>query len=378
MRILIAPDKFKGSLSAMEVCNAIERGILNYDATIETIKHPLADGGEGTLAILQNYFELKTESAVAIDPLFRTTTATYKHNDDTAFIEMANASGLLMVEENNRDVCNSTSFGTGQLILDAINKGFRKIILFIGGSATNDGGVGMAAALGYKFFSKEGINISPTGKGLISIDEIKNQDLSFSLNEICFTVVCDVKNPLYGPNGAAHVYAAQKGASAEEIEQLDLGLRNFSKQVERYLHKDVAHLQGAGAAGGMGAGAVCFLNAKMQSGIDFVMEQTHFDASVKNNVDLIITGEGSLDKQTVEGKVIKGVSIRAHQNHIPFSILAGVVKDVALIKSNLKPARIQSIMEMDITVEDAMENAAKYVTEMSYQLIKSQNDHFIN
>lgn len=371
MKVLIAPDKFKGSLSAMEVCNAIEIGIHKFDATIETIKHPLADGGEGTLAILQNYFELNTVLVVVKDPLFRSTIAPYRHSEDTAFIEMANASGLLMVEENKRDCSNSTSFGTGQLIKDALKKGFRKIILFIGGSATNDGGVGMATALGYKFYSKEGEEINPIGKELIRIDRIENDAVPFDLNEVHFTVVCDVKNPLYGSNGAAHVYAAQKGASEDEIEQLDLGLRNFSNQVEKYLGQNVADLPGAGAAGGMGAGAVCFLNAKIQSGIDFVMEQTGFDDLVKNRIDLIITGEGSVDKQTIEGKVIKGISERARQQQIPFSILAGVVKDAALIEDNLKPYSVQSIMELGVSVDDAIENASSHLTEMSYQLIKS-------
>ncbi|WP_418264328.1 glycerate kinase [Flavobacterium faecale] len=371
MKVLIAPDKFKGSLTAMEVCNAIESGIHKFDASIETIKHPLADGGEGTLDILQNYFTLKTASVVVKDPLFRLTTATYKYNEDTAFIEMANASGLLLVEENERDCGNSTSFGTGQLILDAVKNGFHKIILFIGGSATNDGGIGMATALGYRFYSKEGEEIHPVGKELIHIESIDSGALSFSLNDVQFTVVCDVKNPLFGRNGAAYVYAAQKGASEDEIAQLDLGLRNFSHQVEQYLGQNIANLPGAGAAGGMGAGAVCFLNARMQSGIDFVMEQTGFDALVKNKIDLIITGEGSVDKQTIEGKVIKGISERANQNQIPFSILAGVVKDANLIEKNLKPYCVESIMELGVSVDDAIQNASSHLNEMSYLLIKS-------
>lgn len=372
MKIVIAPDKFKGSLSAMEVCDAIESGIHKFDAAIETIKHPLADGGEGTLTILQNYFELKTAAVIVKDPLFRTTTATYKYNEDTAFIEMANASGLLLVDEEDRDCSNSTSFGTGQLILDAVKKGFRKIILFIGGSATNDAGIGMAAALGFGFFSKEGQRIEPIGKELINIATITTDTVLQELNAVHFTVVCDVKNPLYGTNGAAQVYAAQKGASATDIEQLDLGLQNFSMQVQKYLKQNVATLEGAGAAGGMGAGAVCFLNAKMQSGIDFVMEQTGFDALLQNKVDLIITGEGSLDKQTIEGKVIKGISQRAQQYNVPFAIVAGVVKDVDVITTNLKPERIQSIMELGVTVEDAMNNASLYLTEMTYQLVKEK------
>jgi glycerate kinase len=370
MRVVIAPDKFKGSLSALEVCLAIENGIKKFDSSIETIKHPLADGGEGTLDILQNYFELKTVSLLVKDPLFRDIRATYMVSEDTAYIEMSNASGLQLLKEEEKNCCNTTTFGTGQLILDAVQKGFKNIVLFIGGSATNDAGIGMAAALGYEFYNAESKSIEPIGKSLLSIHKIENDKLLFTLSDINFTVVCDVKNPLYGPNGAAYVYGSQKGASSEEIETLDLGLQNFSKQVSKYLHKEVATIPGAGAAGGLGAGAVCFLNATIKSGIDFVMEQTGFDALLKDHVDLIITGEGSVDKQTIEGKVIKGISERAIQNNIPFSIISGVVKDEKLIRENLNPKSINSIMELGVTIEDAIQNAATHITNITYKLMK--------
>lgn len=370
MRVVIAPDKFKGSLSAMEVCNAIENGIKKFNPSIETIKHPLADGGEGTLDILQNYFELKTVELLVKDPLFRDITATYMVSDDMAYIEMSNASGLQLLKEEEKNCYYTTTFGTGQLILDAIQKGFKNIVLFIGGSATNDGGIGMASALGYHFYNAANESIEPIGKSLLAINKIENDKLLFALNEINFTVVCDVKNPLYGSNGAAYVYGGQKGASLEEIRLLDLGLQNFSKQVLKYLHKEVAEIHGAGAAGGLGAGAVCFLNAKIKSGIDFVMEQTGFDVLLKNHVDLIITGEGSVDKQTIEGKVIKGVSERAAQYKIPFSIISGIVKDEQLIKDILKPQSIYSIMELGVTTEDAMKNASLHINSISYKLIK--------
>ncbi|WPR72079.1 glycerate kinase [Flavobacterium sp. NG2] len=374
MKVVIAPDKFKGSLSAMEVCNAIEAGIHQYNPAIETIKHPLADGGEGTLTILQNHFNLKSVSVMVKDPLFRDITTTYKHNESTAFIEMANASGLQLLEESKRNCCHTTTFGTGQLILDAIKKGFKNIVLFIGGSATNDGGVGMASALGYRFYSESGEEIVPIGEELIYINSIDSQKLLFDIKDVNVTVVCDVKNPLYGPNGAAFVYGSQKGASAAEIEMLDAGLYNFSKQVSKYLNMDVGEMEGAGAAGGLGAGAVCFLNAKMQSGIDFVMEQTGFNKLLDDTIDLIITGEGSVDKQTIEGKVIKGVSERANQAQIPFFIIAGVVKDEALIKSNLKPKDVVSIMGLGVAVEEAIKNAPHYLKKLSCQLLETYGE----
>lgn len=369
MKILIAPDKFKGSLSAIEVCNAIESGIKKRDASIEIIKHPLADGGEGTLAVLQNYFALETVLVVVKDPRFRDIAATYKVSDDTAFIEMANASGLQLLKDNEKNCSNTTTFGTGQLILDAIQKGYKNIVLFIGGSATNDAGIGMAAALGYHFYNNQKEVIKPIGKELINIDRIDNKTIAFDSNTLNVTVVCDVKNPLFGANGAAYVYGPQKGASQKEIEILDLGLQNFSNQVSKYLNKNVASISSAGAAGGLGAGAVAFLNAKIQLGIDFVMEQTGFEAILKSNIDLIITGEGSVDKQTVEGKVIKGISKRANQLNIPFSIIAGIIKDKELIVENLKPKSIHSIMELGVTVEDAIQNAAAHVNKIAYQLI---------
>jgi glycerate kinase len=194
--------------------------------------------------------------------------------------------------------------------------------------------------------------------------------LWFDINSINFTVVCDVKNPLYGENGAAFVYGSQKGASAQEIELLDLGLRNFSTQVEKYLNKSVATIPGAGAAGGLGAGAICFLNANIKPGIDFVLEQTGFEAILKSGVDLIITGEGSVDKQTVEGKVIKGISQMAAQHQIPFCIIAGTVQDENLIVENLKPKSIHSIMELGVSIEDAIQNASSHISTIACQLMQ--------
>lgn len=373
MRILIAPDKFKGSLSAMEVCNAIEDGIKKANPLIETLKHPLADGGEGTLDILQNYFKLETITIQVMNPLFKEIQATYKVSENTAYIEMANASGLQLLEENEKNCYYTSTFGTGQLILDAIQKGYKNIVLFIGGSATNDAGIGMAAALGYQLYNSKDELINPIGKEMLHIAKIVDTHLLFDLNEINCTVVCDVKNPLFGRNGAAYVYGGQKGASEEEIQLLDMGLRHFSDQVQKHLNKKVETIDGAGAAGGLGAGAVCFLDAKIKSGIDFVMEQTGFDTLLKDNIDLIITGEGSVDKQTIEGKVIKGISERALKNQIPFSIIAGIVKDKKLIEENLHPESIHSIMEMGVTTEDAMNNASAHLTALGYQVMKETN-----
>ncbi|MBP6755641.1 MAG: glycerate kinase, partial [Bacteroidia bacterium] len=221
MKIIVAPDKFKGSLSALEVCNAIENGIKRFDQSIEIIKHPLADGGEGTLTILNNYFKLNKRNVVVNNPLFKPCEATYLVSDDTAYIEMATASGLQLLSENERNCFYTSSFGTGELILDAIDSGYNNIVLFIGGSATNDAGIGMASALGYKFYDTNNQIVKPIGKELINIDCIDITNLKIDLNSINCTVICDVKNELFGLNGAAHVYAAQKGATPIEVEQLN-------------------------------------------------------------------------------------------------------------------------------------------------------------
>ncbi|WP_111709628.1 glycerate kinase [Lutibacter citreus] len=368
MKIVIAPDKFKGSLSALEVCKAIENGIKTFDATIETAKHPLADGGEGTLDILQNYFELKQVTTLVKDPLFREIEATYMVSGETAFIEMANASGLQLLKKEEQNCYHTSTYGTGELILNAIGKGAKEVILFIGGSATNDAGIGMAAALGYKFFNTDNNPIHPIGSELINISTIDDSDVKIDFKKVKFTVVCDVKNLLFGPQGAAYMYGEQKGASYEEIYKLDLGLMNFSAKVHECLIRSIESLEGGGAAGGLGAGAVSFLNAKMQSGIDFVLEKTNFQETL-NNADLIITGEGCADKQTLEGKVIKGISDVSKERGIPFAIIAGVVKDKEIIKDSLNPISINSIMELNVTFEEAMGNASLYVTEIANTII---------
>lgn len=375
MKIIIAPDKFKGSLSGIQAAQAIKKGIHRFDASIQTYEHPLADGGDGTLDVLANFFHLQPVDVLVHDPLFRTINARYFHNHDTAYIEMANASGLLLLKPFERDCYNSSTLGTGELIADAIHKGYKKIILFIGGSATNDAGIGMAAALGYRFYNNEGTQVKPTGKNLIEIQTIDNSSSLLLSNKIDFTVICDVKNPLYGSHGAAFVYAAQKGASLVEIEALDSGLKHFSQIIKENLDVEVANIPGAGAAGGLGAGALAFLQAKMQSGIDFVLKETKFLSLLSQEIDLIITGEGAVDKQTIQGKVIKGVSDMAKMNNVPFSILAGVVYDEKIIQENLQPFALKSIMNVASNTDDAMQNAAMYLEKLSFDLVRDFYKH---
>lgn len=371
MKVVIAPDKFKGSLSAQEVCDAIDKGLKRFDSSIISIKHPLADGGEGTLDILEQYLTLKTVFLRVKNPIFETIISNYKTSKDTAFIEMSKASGLELLKEKEKNCFYTSTFGTGELIADAINNGFKNIVLFIGGSATNDAGIGMAAALGYEFFDSDNIRIEPIGKELINIAKISSENVKYDLSKINFKVICDVKNPLYGNNGAAFVYAKQKGANSKEIEILNEGLINFDIQIKKSLKKDIANIEGAGAAGGLGAGALSFLNAKLISGINFVLEQTNFDNYFVENIDLIITGEGSIDKQTLEGKVVKGICDKAKKLNVPVCIISGIIKDEQLILNKLNPIALNSIMELNVSISEAMGKAGLYVEEIIYNQIKT-------
>jgi glycerate kinase len=370
MKIIVAPDKFKGSLSAIDVCNAIEKGIKTFDQSVEIIKHPLADGGEGTLTILNNFFKLTKRNVIVNNPLFHPCEATYLVSNGTAYIEMATASGLQLLSENERNCFYTSTYGTGELILDAINNGYKNIILFIGGSATNDAGIGMAAALGYEFYDINNQIVEPIGKELININRIERKNLKIDLNSIKCTVICDVKNELYGPNGAAYIYASQKGATSSQVNQLNQGLINFSNQVELFLDKKIATIPGTGAAGGLGAGALCFLNAKLQSGIDFVMEHTNFNSIVNSDIDLIITGEGSVDKQTIEGKVVSGVASKASLFNIPFIIVSGIAQDVKQLQNAFNPTAMYSIMELGVTQKEAIAQASKYLNDIGFHLIQ--------
>lgn len=370
MKIIVAPDKFKGSLSAIDVCNAIEKGIKTFDQSVEIIKHPLADGGEGTLTILNNFFKLTKRNVIVNNPLFHPCEATYLVSNDTAYIEMATASGLQLLSENERNCFYTSTYGTGELILDAINNGYKNIILFIGGSATNDAGIGMAAALGYEFYDINNQIVEPIGKELININRIERKNLKIDLNSIKCTVICDVKNELYGPNGAAYIYASQKGATSSQVNQLNQGLINFSNQVELFLDKKIATIPGTGAAGGLGAGALCFLNAKLQSGIDFVMEHTNFNSIVNSDIDLIITGEGSVDKQTIEGKVVSGVASKASLFNIPFIVVSGIAQDVKQLQNAFNPTAMYSIMELGVTQKEAIAQASKYLNDIGFHLIQ--------
>lgn len=323
MKVLIATDKFKGTMTAAEACAAISSGLQAIDSTIETLSIPLADGGEGSIAALHNYLDLKEHSVLVKDPLGRSIMATYCISEDghSAYIESSSASGLELLLPDERNPLYTSSYGTGEMILDAISHGVRDVYLFLGGTSTNDMGIGMAEALGYEFRDRDGDEVPPVGLSLAFIMEI-SKVLKYRKADVRFYGVGDVTNPLYGKYGAAQVYAAQKGADKYAIQILDKGLRKMSKRCRKFLKKDVAKIPGAGAAGGLGAGVMAFLDGDIISGIEFIKDKANFDA-VANDVDLIITGEGRIDKQSLEGKVFSGVVSSAGKLGVPVVAVCG-------------------------------------------------------
>lgn len=368
MKVLISPDKFKGSLSAQEVCEAVDRGVKKFDANIETVFHPLADGGEGTLENLQSSLDLESVMVEVNDPLFRPVKAEYMIGEGNAYIEMAAASGLPLLTDQERNCLYTTTYGTGELMLDAAQKGVRNIYLFVGGSATNDGGMGMANALGFQFFNADNKELSPIGKELINISKIDHSQLKFDSKELSVTVVCDVKNPLFGPKGAAYIYGPQKGANEEEINMLDEGLHNFSEVVNSTFGKDIANLEGGGAAGGISAGAYAFLNAKIKPGIQTIFEITGYEKKLES-VDLVITGEGKLDNQTIHGKVIHGVDQVSTKHNIPYAIICGIAEDLEMLERELNATQILQIKTRDMTLDNAINEAAAHVESLANQLM---------
>lgn len=362
MTILIAPDKFKGSLSAKEVCEAVYDGLIKLDPSLSIISVPLADGGEGTSELLTINSKGSVINCSVSDPLFRKINATYGVSGDgtTAFIEMANASGLHLLTKEERNPLNTTTYGTGELIADAIASGVNKIVLAIGGSATNDAGIGMAAALGIKFMDKNGDELQPIGSNLIHIHSIDDTHFLIKQKKLEIVVLCDVDNELYGPNGAAFVYGPQKGADSAAVQLMDHGLKHFASIVEKELNVDI-HFPGAGAAGGLGAGAKVFLNASFTRGIDFILKALKVEEQIKL-VDLVITGEGKMDDQTLSGKVVMGVAKLAQNYHKPVLAIVGKneLSDEKIRLMDLK--KVIQLVDRETSSSEAMRNTAKLIT----------------
>lgn len=313
MNILLAPDKFKGTLTAAEACEAIERGLIRSGIKANIRKLPLADGGEGTLEIFLHHKNGRLVEVEVHDPLMRKIKASYalSHDGKTAFIEMARASGLGLVSPEEQNPLRTTTFGTGELIADALRRGASHILLSIGGSATNDAALGALVALGVKITDQSGDLIFPVGESLKRISNIERQPVLDLLEGKRITAICDVDNPFYGHEGAAFTYAPQKGADEAAVHVLDAGLQHVANLVLRNLKIDLQQVYGAGAGGGFAGGAHAFMGAALKRGTDVVFDITNFYEAAAW-ADAIITGEGKLDNQTLQGKLVHGV-VRATQ-----------------------------------------------------------------
>ena len=358
MKIVIAPDSFKGSLTALQVAEAMEVGLRRVfpDATIEKV--PMADGGEGTVQSLVDATGGEILTAQVMDPLGNTIDAQYGVLGDgvTAVIEMAEASGLTLVPLDKRDPRVTTTYGTGELIRSALAHGCRKLIIGIGGSATNDGGAGMAQALGAKLLTASGEQIKPGGDHLATLNSIDLSELDPRITETETVVACDVNNPLTGEQGASYVYGPQKGATREIIEMLDANLAHFDKILQRDLSKSVGNVPGAGAAGGLGAGLMAFVDASLKSGIEIVTEAAQLSKRLAD-ADLVITGEGQINFQTVFGKTPVGVAKVAKTHNIPVIAIAGSIADDS---DGVYDAGIDAMIDIvpePMPLETAIENA---------------------
>ncbi|PSL36262.1 glycerate kinase [Planomicrobium soli] len=364
MKIVVAPDSFKGSLSAQGVCKAVKEGIKAVFPDAEVIELPLADGGEGIMENMVYATGGKTVNTRAFDPLLRKIESAYGilGDGETAVIEMAQASGLPLLKEKERNPLVASSFGTGELIRAALDAGYRKFIIGIGGSATNDAGAGMLRALGMKFFDEAGNELEEGGAALARLARFDDSGLDSRIGESTFLVASDVRNRLCGPRGASAIFGPQKGATPEMVDELDAALGHFADIVSAQKGVDLRTFEGGGAAGGMGASLIAFLDAELQSGIDLVMERIGFAEKIKG-ADLIITGEGRLDVQTFNGKLITGITKAAGKAAVPVVALAG--------SQNLSGAQVAeiglvaafSIVSGPCTVEEAMAQAEPLIRE---------------
>ena len=326
-KCVVVSDSFKGTVSSREICAIAQQVIPRHFPACEVVCIPVADGGEGTVDCFVQAMGAQRVGVTVTNALGEKSAAAYARLGELAIIEMAAAAGLPQVGAL-RCPGTATTYGVGELIAHAVDSGCRKILLGLGGSATNDGGCGCAAALGVRFYDADGQSFVPVGDTLGRIARIDTAKAEALLRSVEITVMCDVTNPLYGPTGAAYVFAPQKGADAEKVKSLDAGLRHFGDVIRSQYGLDVSAMPGAGAAGGMGAGCVALLGGTIQSGIDAVLDVTGFDRQLEG-ADLVITGEGRIDSQSADGKVISGVARRTRAKGVPLIAIAGGIADSA-------------------------------------------------
>ena len=393
MKILIAIDSFKGSLSSKEAGEAIKSGILRIIPNAEVLISPLADGGEGTVETLVEALGGSLETVRVKGPLFQEVEAHYGilpeskkntseaslktssknplSNGQLAVMEMSQASGITLVSPEERNPLKTSSYGVGQMILDAYYKGCRRFLIGIGGSATNDGGIGMLSALGFRFTKENGEEILPIGEGLKDLAGIENSSVPEGLLQCSFQIACDVENPLYGENGASLIYGFQKGGNKELLSQMDLWMKHYSELVKEYNPAANPEDPGSGAAGGLGFAFRSFLQGELKSGVSLILEETKLSKKMQG-ADLVITGEGRLDEQSAMGKAPIGVAKLAKEQGIPVIAFAGAVTEGAKACNQVGIDAYFPILRGISTLEEAMEkeNARRNLEDTVEQVIR--------
>ena len=371
MKIVIAPDSYKGSIYASDAARAMEDGVRRVLPDAEVVLVPVADGGDGTLETLVETSGGRIIASDVTGPLGETVSAQWGAMGDgvTAVAEMARTSGLALVRLEDRDPLNATTYGLGEVILEALEAGYRRFILGIGGSATNDAGAGMAQALGVRLHDADGADLPPGGAALARLARIDTSGLDPRAVEADFDVACDVNNPLTGPEGASAVYGPQKGATPEIVEQLDAALANFAEVVKRDLGTDVDGVPGSGAAGGLGGGIMAFLGGRLRPGVDIVLDTVDLESRL-DGADLIITGEGCMDFQTVYNKAPIGVARLAGERNIPVIGVSGSLGDGFTDVHEHGIAAAVAITHAPMTLDEATDRVAELIASATEQAVR--------
>ncbi len=359
MKIVFAPDSFKGSLSSLEIIDILKDSAKRIFGKVVTVPVPMADGGEGTIDALTVPAGGTKETFTVTGPMNNQVEAAmgYIHGGKTAVIEMAQASGLFLIPGGKKDPLSATSYGTGELIRKALDKGIRNIIIGIGGSATNDGGMGAMRALGARFLDASGKELKGSGSDLELVSGIDISGLNPAVSECAITVICDVSNPLLGKDGATHIYGPQKGVTHDLLDRLEKGMSNYIKVVENTLGKEIANIPGAGAAGGMGAALMAFLNAELKPGIDVVLDAVNFDELI-DGAAFVVTGEGNIDEQSVRfGKVPSGIMKRCTPKKVPVAVISGGMGKGAELFWQNNLGSIMTTVNGIMTLDEAISNS---------------------
>ncbi len=371
MKVVIAPDKFRGSLSASEAAHAIAEGVRRADSSAEILEVPMADGGEGTVEALVAATRGTYREAVVSGPLGGGLSARFGllGDGETAVLEMATASGLALIPADRRDPLRASTRGTGELLLAAIDAGASTLLIGIGGSATNDGGAGFAQAIGYRLLDRDGRELPPGGGSLDRLDRINQSGRDRRLDRASVSVACDVDNPLCGPRGASAVFGPQKGACARDVIRLDRNLANLARVIERDLGRDVRDVPGAGAAGGLGAGLLAFAGAKLKPGIDLVARAVDLEGKLRG-ADLLLTGEGAIDGSSVGGKTAVGVGRIARGLGVPAIALAGAISADArpVLAGGL--VAYASLCCRPMTLDQAIADAHSLLSDAAEQVVR--------